>query len=222
MTEQEETQRLSLFAGFVGLFIFVVSFLITGATYIEPESSYSIFNHFISELGHTYHSPYFEVFSIGVCLSSLFIAVFIVELGRYLESTWAKWGMRIGLISCIGCFGVGLFPSNYNQLGHLIAGLTFFCLSPVTVILFAVAMLKDEQQRISKWYILPSLIMIVNVLFLLLLPNDSVREFLFNRASFERPYFWIKPFLEWMVFFTYGFWVFLMSRHMFLAERKKE
>ncbi len=54
-------------AGFLSLAIMMSCIAWVIWTYQSKQADYSIFNHFISELGHTIDSPFYLVFSLGLC-----------------------------------------------------------------------------------------------------------------------------------------------------------
>lgn len=207
-------------SGFLSVSILLLSIIWVLSTYQSEQASYSIFNHFISELGHTIDSPFYLVFSIGLCLSSILFVFLLLGLSFHIDSLWARRAMRIGILSCIACFFVGVFPGNTWKYAHLAVALTFFTGSLIAVAMFGFAIYTDPKNTMSNWYIIPSLVMVVNSAIFLLLPSASVKEFLADRAAFQRPDLWLNPFFEWMVFFSMMLWMFFISRHLYFYNKR--
>lgn len=195
--------------GFVSLCIFLVLL-----SYHDTKYTYSIFNHFISELGHTTYSPFFWAFSLGLIVSGPFLAIMIMGLAYQLDNKVGYWAMRIGIVSGIACFFVGVFPANLALAAHMVAALTFFMGSLLTTALFSIAIYLDKDGKVPNLYIIPSSVVVIIGTIFLSLPTEAVAQFLKDREGFDRPEFWINPFFEWLVFFSLAAWVVLLSLHL--------
>lgn len=206
--------------GYLGVFFLAVSLAIVIFTYENSRYSYSIFNHFISELGHTVDSPFYIVFGAGLCIASIFNIVLVMGLAYYLDNKWSIWAMRIGIFSGLSGFAVGLLPGDLYKIYHLIAALMFFFGSLVTVTLFAFAIHKDGDNKVPKWYIIPSLVMVVVSVVFLSLPKGEVQKFLANREIFQRPSLWLVPFFEWLVLITLMLWMILIANTLMRFRRE--
>lgn len=207
-------------AGFLSLGIMMSCIAWVIWTYQSEQADYSIFNHFISELGHTIDSPFYLVFSIGLCISSLLFILLLLGLSFHIDSVWARRAMRVGVFACIACFFVGVFPGNTWKYAHLTVALTFFTGSLIAVAMFGFAIYTDPNNTMPKWHVVPSFVMVGNSAVFLSLPSDSVKEFLADRATFDRPDLWLNPFFEWMVFFSILIWMLFISRHLYFHNKK--
>lgn len=205
--------------GFTGLILLSASLLLVGLTYEKGHYHYSIFNHFISELGHSISSPFYLVFSAGLCVAGPMLTILIMGIGYHLDSKIGYWAMRVGIVSGIACFFVGIFPADLMLMAHLIAALIFFFCTLITSSLFSVAIYLDRGNKIPLWYIIPSLLVVVIGAIFLSLPTEEVAEFLKDREAYVRPDLWLNPFFEWLVLISLGFWMLLMS--LFLKGAKK-
>ena len=197
--------------GYIGVLFLAVCLAIVIFTYENSRYSYSIFNHFISELGHTVDSPFYIVFGAGLCVASIFNIILVMGLAFYLNNRWSIWAMRLGVFSGLSGFAVGLLPGDLYKIYHLIAALMFFFGSLVTVALFALAIHKDTENKVPKWYIIPSLVMVIVSIIFLTLPKEEVQRFLENRDIFVRPSLWLVPFFEWLVLISFMFWMILIA-----------
>jgi hypothetical protein len=208
--------RLSL----IGLFILLLCITIS-AYYYQAESTYSIGSHFISELGHSVDSPYYWVFSIGTIVAGFTTGYLILAMGSLLDSKLGWLFTIIGLISSAGCIAVGLFPANLFKMAHLYAALIFFWGSLLDCLIFVIILFYDASKKLPKWFILPSILMVVNTATFLALPRDQIRLFLMDQTNFVRPEFWYHPFFEWMVFFSVILWLICINSYLFLYNGNK-
>ena len=104
---------------FLGLTISVVTIIISVALYTATGASYSIFTHYISDLGAVYSAPNnaHVVFTLGMVLQALvqpFTAVFVLFFlrkkgtDRKLTNTW----FACSLLVFIGTIMAGIFPED--------------------------------------------------------------------------------------------------------------
>ena len=208
----QKIQQIAPKAGFVGTLFLCFALIVTIFFYDDPAYQYSILNHFISDLGNTKVSPCFWLFSLGLCVGGPCLGILIVGIALQLNHKIGYAALVVGLISCVACFFVGIFPADVALAAHLIAALIFFFGALITAALFSVALALDKTGNIPKIYILPSLLIVINGAIFLALPPESVREFLKNKDAFQRPDFWINPFWEWLVLFSILIWAIALSR----------
>jgi hypothetical membrane protein len=194
----------------LALLIITFCFGITIASYQDARYNYSIFNHFISELGHTQGSPYYFLFSFALCSAGICCAILLSGLHVMLQSKLSLVGLFFGLGSSLACFLVGVFPAD-TQLGpHLVAALVFFVGNLITAGLFSLAIVRSSP-KISIQYAIPGFIVCITGLIFLSLPTETVVDFLKNRATYLRPDFWINAIFEWLVFFSLMIWICMIS-----------
>lgn len=149
-------ERLARMGGLLGPLLLVPGVLLPALAYTgKAGEAYSPLNHFISELGEVGVSSLAWLFNGSLVVSGLLMAAFLLFLGRRL-GTRLGWAAGIaGVVSGLGTTGVGLFPMN-DLPPHLTAAFTFFDGGLVTVILFAVAILRDRRDRLARWLLVPA------------------------------------------------------------------
>jgi len=196
--------------------LFLISTMIFAAyTFDGYYHCYSIFNHFISELGDTNQSPFYWVFSLGLCISGPLNILLIIALANHLDNKFGHMAKSVGIVSGMAGFFVGIFPADILMLPHLVAAIVFFVGTLLAVGLFGLAIFLDNKGKIAKWYAVPSFFTSLTGIIFLTLPNQLVREFLFDKQEFTRPEFWINPFFEWLVFFSLAIWIILIAHHLY-------
>ena len=87
MIPKEDNNRQQFQAKFsiVATLLILICFAVAMYHYQNARYSYSIFNHFISELGHTEGSDYYISFSIGLCIASLSLIVYLTMMENILN-----------------------------------------------------------------------------------------------------------------------------------------
>lgn len=217
LEKQEKIHRFAPKAGIAGSCFVSLMFIIAMLAYHNERYSYSVLNHFISELGHTSDSPLFFLFSLGLCVGGPLLMILIIGLGLALNNRFGNYATKVGIVSCIACFFVGVFPADILLAPHLVAALIFFFGALITAFLFTISIYLDKGQTIPQWYLLPSLFVVICGAIFLGFPDERMVEFLNDRENFDRPFFWGKPFWEWMVFFSLILWILLTA--LFLRKR---
>ena len=172
---------------------------------------YSLFNHYISELGEVGVSKAAWVFNLGLILGGLCFLPFVLGLGFTLDSVWGYLGMAAGIWAGVSCSLVGVFPMNRME-PHIKVAMSFFRSGLVTILLFGLAILFQPagRQVVPLWVTVFSLLgVLVYSFFLIKLrkpDEDEENEVLDPEAKKQRPRFWLTPMLEWGVFFVTIFW----------------
>ncbi len=167
---------------------------------------YSPFNHFISELGEGGVSSLAVVFDVGVMLGGLSFAIFILGVARTRGGVLGAIVGLTGLGAGVGGALVGVFPMN--ELGtHVLAALAFFALSPVSVGLASIAILRRPEPRLPRVAgIVGIASAIVFVAFLLVAFSPLGTDATLARPS-DRPALWHLPILEWAALASLVAWV---------------
>jgi hypothetical membrane protein len=180
---------------------------------------YSIFNHYISELGEMGVSKYARVFNGGLILGGLLLVPFIIQLGLMIDNLWAKLALLAGLWTTISVIFVGIFPMN-NLTRHTNAAIAYFRGGLVMVTLFGIAILLQpkEQVVVSKYAVIASVLATAayGAFLTLVRPSkpahDKSEENVLDPESIpERPAFWMNATLEWLVFFSTLVWFFAIA-----------
>ncbi len=211
----EKKIHLAPIYGFVSILFLIFTMIFAACTFDGYCHSYSIFNHFISELGDTDQSPFYWVFSLGLCISGPLNILLIIALANHLDNRLSHMAKSVGIVSGMAGFFVGVFPADILMIPHLVAAIVFFVGTLLAVGLFGVAIFLDNKNKMAKWYAVPSFFTSLTGIIFLGLPNQLVREFLFAKQEFSRPEFWINPFFEWLVFFSLVVWIVLIAHHLY-------
>jgi hypothetical membrane protein len=183
----------------------------------KRQEPYSVFNHFISELGEVGVSRRAWVFNAGLILSGILLIPFMIGLGMALETVWAKLGILAGLWAAISVTLVGVYPMN-NLKPHARAAISYFRGGLVTVLVFGIAILAQpvEHTIIPQYANLFSVLAVIAYAsFLILMGNRDVssqtKSILNPENTPTRPRFWLFPALEWAVFFSTILWFFSIA-----------
>lgn len=200
--------------GWLGcLFIFAAS-LITALAYRGKDGEhYSVFNHYISELGEVEVSRLAWIFNTGLIIGGILFVLMMAGLGLRIASVWGLIASSMGMIAGVFCALVGVFPMNQMKQ-HSFVAMTYFRAGLLTVLLYTIAVfVQPADGRVLPLYVnVFSLLAFLSYgLFILLVDraekhkksNDTVLD---TSEVVTRQKFWIIPFLEWLVFFTTLLW----------------
>jgi len=207
-----EIRKLASSCGFIGVGLIAIPTLITMLFYrgVDGES-YSILNHFISELGEVGVSRLAPLFNTGLVAGGLFLALFMLALSLYLRNFLAYLAGAAGIASGISCSLVGVFPMNQLAM-HFRVAMSFFRFGLIAVLLFTGAILLDRRKLISKWMVIPGIVTTLAFGSFLYLPDLLGMGMEVSLAVPKiRPEFWPLSFLEWTVFFTVMAWILAIS-----------
>lgn len=190
-----EPRVFSLF-GTVGSVIGFLSSILPAAVYEGSEGQvYSIFNHFISELGELGVSELAWVFNVGLILAGLAFIPFMIGLGLHLENIIAKVAMVVGVFSSITIVFMGIYPMNYRG-AHALAALSFFFSGLFMAGLWSLAIIFQREPRIHRGLSLFGFISTACFVAFVSVGTTNL-----DPVS-ERPDFWLLPTLEWAVYFS--------------------
>lgn len=201
--------------GLAGSLIVLVAVCLSSIFYTGLQGErYSIFNHFISELGELGVSRKACLFNKGLILGGMTLIPFVIGLGLDLQSIWGNLGMIAGLGMSGACIVVGFFPVNFLD-PHIKAAITFFRTGWAAVLLFSTAVFTQPADRITVPFAVNfpgGLAALAYAAFLIFVSVKSMKgetlEKMINSDIFpERPRIWVFAFLEWMVFFTTISWI---------------
>ncbi len=216
-----DIKKFTYLTGLIGGSLIILVSVITALLYHGTKGeNYSPFNHFISELGQSGVSEYAGVFNIGLIIGGLLCALFMFGLGLYIKKFYSYIAAAVGVVACIFCGLVGVFPMN-NMNIHVPVALTFFRSGLLVVLLFTLIIIFDKQKKISKWMIIPGGITVLAFASFLTIPKMLGYA---TGASLSvpdvRPAFWLNPFLEWLVFMTVICWIISLSVYLMRGKIK--
>ncbi len=208
-------ERYYPFFGLVGGIAAALVVGVSGLAYRGKRlERYSVFNHYISELGEVGVSRYARLFNAGLIVAGLTQLPFIAGLTLAIGNLWAFLGAAAGLVTGVACAMVGVFPMN-DLPSHSRAAMTFFRAGLAMMLLYsiAIAVPSEGQAGVPKAGLLFSLLGLVAYLSFLILVrggavSDQIGDFLNPESQKERPRFWALPAVEWSIFFTTILWFF--------------
>jgi hypothetical membrane protein len=205
--------------GLAGSLLISLCMLISGWMYRGKQGErYSVFNHYISELGEVGVSRLAWLFNAGLIVGGLVLTPFLVGMGLALGSLWGKIALTVGVFTALACAAVGVFPMN-GMKTHYWAAMAYFRSGLVTVLLFSLAVFLQN----GEFEIIPGASNFAGLFSLLcyaafLLNVDTGKkkdeekeEVLDPETEPERPRFWKTTILEWAVFFSTIVWFFVLA-----------
>ena len=185
--------------------------LITALNYTgEQNESYSIFNHFISELGSYQISALAIVYNSGLILAAIGFLFFINAVFVYLNTNLSKIAFRIGALASFICIFVGLVSEDH-RLPHLIIALVFFSLLALAILLFSLSIFFEKSNKFSIIVAFSGLLVPILFVVFLCQPIDLMHEKRIMKSAFDRPDIWLLPFFEWMMFIFFTIWILVLS-----------
>jgi hypothetical membrane protein len=204
--------------GFTGTGLIVLAVLYPIFLYHGKHGErFSLFNHFISELGEVGVSRAAWFFNAGLLLAGLVMLPYIVGLGIAFSSPLGWLGTAAGVIAVLGVAAVGVFPMN-NIQPHTAAATTYFRAGLVMVFFFGLAIFFQPSGKaiIPQAANLLSLLAFLAYGAFLTLPlfrkkKETPSGNLDPEQEPERPRIWAVPTLEWLVFFSTIAWLFGMT-----------
>ncbi len=203
--------------GLAGSAVILVCILVGMSVYRGKNGErFSIWRHFVSELGEVGVSRFAWVFNAGLIIGGFLFFLMMPGVGLSLNSLWGYLATISGMIAAIGCLFVGVYPMN-NIKPHIKAAMTYFRAGLATVILFSIAILaQDQNERIIPLYALfVSGVGIISYASFLFNLGKSLKQRESNALDTstiqERPRFWLMPLLEWMVVIFTILWFLIIS-----------
>jgi len=175
--------------------------------------SFSLLNHFISDLGNFNLSSNFNLFNAGVVLAGIGFGVFAYGCDGLIHSKLAKASVVIAIIASVLLMGVGLVPTTAGPL-HLIIALSFFILMTLGLALYSLCIWQTSNSPFPKSSALYGLLSPISLFIFMLMPKDLLALEEEQGALFDRPDFWGLAFSEWTVFFFLTSWVLVISYQM--------
>jgi hypothetical protein len=200
--------------GILGSLVLILGIFISGLLYRGKKGEhYSIFNHFISELGELGVSRGAVVFNAGLIAGGIILIPFCIALGLLIPHWLAYLGMAAGIWAAISSIGVGIFPMNQLK-PHTWVALSYFRSGLVMAILFTLAIIFQpaDQRTLPLASIAFGILTIAAYAAFLSIPwkkedeNKKEEDRLNPEQEKDRPRFWLMAFLEWLVFFTTIIW----------------
>ena len=210
---------LASLSGILGSAILLSGALVAAIPYRgRGGEAYSLFNHYISELGEVSVSTLSVAFNSGMIIGGCLMVVFITALGFYLNSRLGWLASGAGIFSGVACSLIGVFPMN-GFFTHAAVAYSFFYSGLIAVVLFILVIMLDEDHKVPKWLAVPGIGCAAIFVSFLIVPHltQSLDVQTLSGAK-ARPRVWPVALLEWSVFLSVVAWIFLTS--VYLAVRK--
>ena len=204
-------QRVASVSGIIGTSILLICSLITAIAFEEiPGESYSLLNHFISELGHTQRSKLFWVFNGGLIVGGALLIVFSQGISLGFTGPLRNLISVTAFIAAFSCTLVGFFPvDDFDR--HVIVALSFFSMGLLTILIVTVLTTMGHTPALPKLSVIPGIITVLVFSAFLLSPSGRFIEWVNNPDDFIRPAIWHKTILEWICFFSIISWIQMVS-----------
>lgn len=215
-------KKIAPIAGLATCVVLYTVIIIAAIPYVGQQGeSYSIFNHFISELGSTKFSGQHFIYNNGIILSSLGFGLFTLGLAQYADTKTSRMAVRLGVISSMLCVGVGLVPED-NRVPHLILALGFFSLMALSTAVFSWSIWKEDENPFPKFTAIHGFATPVAFVLFMSMPKSLLAVKRSAGPLFNRPEIWWLPFLEWVIFITLTSWILVVSFNMFLLQQVED
>lgn len=206
------------YLGIAGCVLLCLCVLVAALGYRgKRQERYSLFNHFISELGERGVSARAWVFNAGMILSGLLMLPFVLGLGALLPGIWGFLGTVAGVVTAFSSMAVGLFPMN-RITAHVRAAMSFFRAGLIMLVMFSFAILVQPPEAIlvPRWSLVFSLLAAISYgTFLYMVRGGSALDQVGDQALVEvppeRPRFSALTTVEWAIFFSTIFWLLAMA-----------
>ena len=202
--------KIAAYAGLVGCTTITMCTFITAWMFEEGGESYSMLNHFISELGHTQRSVYFWVFNSGLIFGGAYMTVFALGIRLGFRGKLRDTISVMAFIAAISCSLVGVFPVD-DFANHVKVALSFFGMGLVTILVVTYLTIMGKTPALPRASIVPGLITAAAFAGFLFSPSDLFRTWVEAPEDFSRPDIWHKPIMEWLCFFSMQVWIVMVS-----------
>lgn len=215
-------KKIAPIAGLTTCFILYSVIIIAAIPYVGQQGeSYSVFNHFISELGSTIHSKYHYIYNTGIIIASVGFGAFTLGLGAYSNTKLSKIAVWVGLASSALCIGVGLVPEDH-RVPHLILAFSFFCLMALATTIFSWSIWREEANPFPRHTAVHGFMVPLSFVLFICMPKDLMAVKRIEGPLFNRPDIWWLPFLEWVIFVALTSWILAVSIRMFQMQGDDE
>ena len=171
---------------------------------------FSMFNHYVSELGELGVSEFAMMFNIGLMIAGIFFFPFMIGLGLYLDNIVGKFASIVAAFSAVSIFLVGVYPMN-NEVMHGITAISFFLSGLIMTVLWAFAIIAQKEVKIPKIFSLGGFINAAIFTLFLFGPWESMAE--------PRPAFSMRVTLEWAIYFAIVLYMFSIALYAWKKER---
>lgn len=203
---QNKLNKLLVTFGFSSVSIIVIGAFLTALAYVgDYGQSYSIFNHYISELGELKNSEWAMLFNNSLIVGGVLLIGFMLLLGLTLKHWFAWIASLLGIYAAANCALVGLYPMDNLELHGKVA-MDFFFYGMIAVGLFTIYFFFFAKEAHPRQLGIPGVIAAASFASFLYIP-----EFTLSAPGEARQPFLLITSLEWLVFFSVLAWVVVVS-----------
>ena len=202
-TERQLMPRLAAYSGLLGPLLIAAGMLISALGYSGVEGqSYSLRNHFVSELGQLGVSRLALVFNLSLVIGGILNSIFLAALALQVPG-WPRYlTLLLGLGASICGTLVGIFPMN-NLQAHITVALGFFNLGMLVALIYSILFLVDRGGPVPRWLAIPGLLNTAAFIWFNNFPSEFQAGVDFQEGMqgllTNRPDFIPLALLEWMV-----------------------
>jgi hypothetical membrane protein len=224
----QRLRAVTAIAGLSGTGLLALGSLITALAYDgRTGESYSLLNHFVSELGEVGVSELAWLFNGALFIGGLCLTVFLLGLAAYMRAGWfsVTFG-AVGLVTGVSGALVGIFPMT-NMAPHIRVAMTFFNMGLVATLIFSLYVLLSRQRRFPRWFLVPGLLATVFFAGFLYLPQPDAQpsEGMLEtalRLMANRPDVWPMAILEWGVIISILVWALVVSLYLWVHSDSRK
>jgi hypothetical membrane protein len=198
--------------GFLGVGISITSIFIAYLLYIQVDASFTIFTHFISDLGDGANYSNI-VFNIGMICTSIINLLFYIYLTQYLMNQNAQKGPIFAsfgsvLLSFVGGLFVGFFPSATAHIPHLIGALFSFAGSFLISVFYSISefSVPNFNRKIASSGLVQAPFPIIFMLLYITLYFSGINTIL-------------PIFMEWTAYFSQVAWLLIQAGYLFKISK---
>lgn len=216
-------EKIGILSGLIGPLVIGTGMLVAALTYVGIEGqSYSLRNHYVSELGEVGVSQAAWAFNSGLLLGGVFTTIFIIYLAYQLTS-WLRYPMGlIGVIATVNGALVGFYPMN-NLSHHIFVAMNFFNLGMLISFLYSLIFLFSKKHPFPRWMAIPGFINAGLFTWFLNFPTeaDGITQFQEGMRGLvrNRPDVLPMAMLEWAVILGILVWVFSMALYLYFQGK---
>ena len=223
-TKHPNAHTTAMFGIFSCVLVFMGAFASAWFYSGRTHEQYSIFNHFISELGNTNYSGHAYFFNDAMIVAGLTIMVFMVGVTKLLVSKSRYALLASGLVAGLLCSLVGYYSSDQFDIHFVVAGGFFNC-TLLSSLIFCFTVVREK----GKGYFPPMLAMVgilpvVTLGVFILLQASHTNDFRNGHVHglfYARPAFWALPFAEWLVAISLMAWILIISGYLYYRQLKE-
>ena len=181
--------------------------------------TYSLLNHFVSELGWAKMSSGAWIFNLSIAIAGVMFIPLLWEMGRHLGTRLGWVTTAIGIGTAVTGSLIGMVPMD--RIGpHVAVACFYFWGLLFMAIMFAAAIWFSPVRQQAKGPLLISFALFVLCLVFGMAPKGSLARAAINIGTFKRPDVWNLAIMEWSVVILTVFWVLTIAVYLLMRQTK--